>query len=56
MYNRYQQFTSNRNNINSQLSAVDEDEAKSRVTSGTTTEVTTAQDQRKSYLDALAGY
>lgn len=56
MYNRYQQFTLNRNNINSQLSAVDEDEAKSRVTSGTTTEVTTAQDQRKSYLDALAGY
>lgn len=56
MYNRYQQFTSNRNNINSQLSAADEDEAKSRVTSGTTTEVTTAQDQRKSYLDALAGY
>lgn len=56
MYNRYQQFTSNRNNINSQLGAVDEDEAKSKVTSGTTTEVTTAQDQRKSYLDALAGY
>lgn len=56
MYNRYQQFTSNRNNINSQLNSVDEDEAKSRVTSGTTTEVTTAQDQRKSYLDALAGY
>lgn len=56
IYNRYQQFTSNRNNINSQLGAVDEDEAKSKVTSGTTTEVTTAQDQRKSYLDALAGY
>lgn len=56
MYNRYQQFTSNRNNINSQLNSVDEDEAKSKVTSGTTTEVTTAQDQRKSYLDALAGY
>ena len=56
MYNRYQQFTSNRNNINSQLGAVDEDEAKSKVTTGTTTEVTTAQDQRKSYLDALAGY
>lgn len=56
MYNRYQQFTSNRNNINSQLNSVDEDEAKSKVTTGTTTEVTTAQDQRKSYLDALAGY
>ena len=56
MYNRYQQYTSNRNNINSQLGAVDEDEAKSKVTTGTTTEVTTAQDQRKSYLDALAGY
>lgn len=55
IYNRYQQFTSNRNNINSQLNAVDVDEAKSKVTSGTTTEVTTAQDQRKSYLDALAG-
>ena len=56
MYNRYQQFTSNRNNINSQLNSVDEDEAKSKVTTGTTTEVTTAQDQRKSYIDALAGY
>ena len=56
MYNRYQQFTSNRNNINLQLNSVDEDEAKSKVTTGTTTEVTTAQDQRKSYLDALAGY
>ena len=56
MYNRYQQFTSNRNNINSQLNSVDENEAKSKVTTGTTTEVTTAQDQRKSYLDALAGY
>ena len=56
IYNRYQQFTSNRNNINSQLNSIDADEAKSKVTSGTTTEVTTAQDQRKSYLDALAGY
>ena len=55
IYNRYQQFTSNRNNINSQLNSIDADETKSKVTSGTTTEVTTAQDQRKSYLDALAG-
>ncbi len=56
MYNRYQQFTSTRNSINSALGTVDADDAKSRVSSGTTSEVTNAQEQRKSYLDDLAGY
>ena len=56
MYNRYQQFTSTRNSINSALGTVDSDDAKSRVSSGTTSEVTNAQEQRKSYLDDLAGY
>ena len=56
MYNRYQQFTSTRNSINSALGTGDADDAKSRVSSGTTSEVTNAQEQRKSYLDDLAGY
>ena len=56
MYNRYQQFTSTRNSINPALGTVDADDAKSRVSSGTTSEVTNAQEQRKSYLDDLAGY
>ena len=56
MYNRYQQFTSTRNSINSALGTVDAGDAKSRVSSGTTSEVTNAQEQRKSYLDDLAGY
>ena len=56
MYNRYQQFTSTRNSINSALGTVDADDAKSRVSSGTTSDVTNAQEQRKSYLDDLAGY
>lgn len=56
MYNRYNTNTSIRNNINSEISRTDENEARSRVNSGAEQEVSTAQEQRQSYLDSLSGY
>lgn len=44
-----------RNRINSEVSRVDSDDAISGVESGVTTEITTTKEQRKSYLDSLAG-
>ncbi len=56
MYNRYNaNNTAIRNRINSELSATDANEAQSKVSSGTDQEVSTAQEQRQSYLDSLAG-
>lgn len=56
IYNRYIANNSAiRNNINSELSRVDADEAESKVSSGTDQEFSTAQEQRQSYLDSLAG-
>lgn len=56
IYQRYNNYTSIRNNINAETSRVDTDEAYDNVKSGVTEEVTSAQEQRQSYLDALAGY
>ena len=44
-----------RNRINSEVSRVDSDDAISGVESGVATEITTTKEQRKSYLDSLAG-
>ena len=56
MYKRYNDFTSIRNNINAEVSNVEYDDAIDNVNTGVTEEVTKAQEQRQSYLDALAGY
>ena len=44
-----------RNNINNENNAIDSDDAQTNVTNGVKKEVSTAQEQRQSYLDALAG-
>ena len=44
-----------RNNINDAKNAVEYDDAQSNITTGVQKEVSTAQEQRQSYLDALAG-
>lgn len=55
LFTRYNNTSSIRtNNINGELSQY-QDDAAGNVNSGVTSEVTSAQDQRKSYLDALAG-
>lgn len=56
MYKRYNDYTSIRNNINSELSQIEADDAAGNVNTGVADEVTAAQEQRQSYLDALAGY
>ncbi|MGN1326987.1 MAG: hypothetical protein ACI4VQ_02725 [Clostridia bacterium] len=56
MYKRYNDYTSIRNNINAEVSRIEADDAESNVKSSVTEEVTKAQEQRQSYLDALAGY
>lgn len=56
IYNRFNANNSSiRNNINGEVSRVDASIAESNVKSGTEKEATTAQEQRKSYLDSLAG-
>jgi len=55
LFTRYNSTSSIRtNNINGELSQY-QDDAAGNVSSGVTNEVTSAQEQRKSYLDALAG-
>ena len=41
--------------INNEKNAIDSDDAQTNVTNGVKKEVSTAQEQRQSYLDALAG-
>ena len=52
---RYNSNANVRNNINDVKNSVDPDDAQSSVSSGVKKEVSTAQDQRQSYLDDLAG-
>ena len=54
LYNRYTsaQYTANRNNINGELSQYS-DTALDGVNSGVSSEVTSAQEERQSYLDSL---
>ncbi len=55
LFTRYNSTSSIRtNNINGELSQYQE-EAQSNISNGVSSEVTSAQEQRKSYLDALAG-
>ena len=44
------------NNIDAEVSNVNADDATDNVNSGVADEITSAQEQRQSYLDALAGY
>lgn len=53
MYNRYNSNSNIRNDISSNLSSAG-DSATDNVNSGVATEVSTAKEQRQSYLDALA--
>lgn len=55
MYNRYVNYTNIRNNINSELSSVDRDDATDNINSGVAQEVSRTQEQRQAYLDALSG-
>ena len=52
---RYNSNTSVRDNINSSKNSVDVDDATSNISSGVKQEVSTAQEQRQDYLDALSG-
>ena len=52
---RYNMNNDVRNNINNEKNAIDSDDAQTNVTNGVKKEVSTAQEQRQSYLDALAG-
>ena len=52
---RYNSNTSVRNYINNAKSSVDPDDATSNISSGVKQEVSTAQEQRQDYLDALSG-
>ena len=55
LFTRYNSTSSIRtNNINGELSQYQE-EAQGNISNGVSSEVTSAQEQRKSYLDALAG-
>lgn len=57
MYNRYSNDSAGiRNNINDELNGEDSAIRKNNISTGVTTEVQITQDQRQSYLDALAGY
>lgn len=53
---RYNSNANVRNSINDAKNRVDSDDAQSNVSTGVKKEVSTAQEQRQSYLDALAGY
>lgn len=53
---RYNSNTNVRNSINDAKNRVDYDDAQNNVSTGVKKEVSTAQEQRQSYLDALAGY
>lgn len=55
MYNRYQTYRSIRDSINSEVSDVDENQATSGVEAGVAKDISTTTEQRKSYLDSLAG-
>lgn len=55
LLNRYNSNTNVRNNINSAKNSVDSDDAQSNVNTGVRQEVSTAQEQRQSYLDELSG-
>ena len=52
---RYNSNTSVRDNINGSKNSVDVDDATSNISSGVKQEVSTAQEQRQDYLDALSG-
>lgn len=56
IYQRYNNFTSVRNNIDAEVSSIDADDAIDNVNSGVSSEISSAKEQRQSYLDALAGY
>lgn len=55
LLNRYNSNSGVRNNINDSKNAIDSDDAKSNISSGVKKEITSTQEQRQSYLDALAG-
>lgn len=55
LLNRYVNNNSVRDNINNSKNAVDRDDAQTNISSGVKKEVSTAQEQRQSYLDSLAG-
>ena len=52
---RYNSNAGNRNNITDQLNTMDQQERDSAVESGTTQEITTQEQERQSYLDAISG-
>lgn len=52
---RYNNNADNRNNITDQLNTMDQQERDSAVESGTTQEITTQEQERQSYLDAISG-
>lgn len=56
IYQRYNNFTSVRNNIDAEVASIDADDAIDNVNSGVSSEISSAKEQRQSYLDALAGY
>lgn len=55
MYNRYQTYRNVRDNINSEVSSIEEDTARTGVETGVANDISTTTEQRKSYLDSLAG-
>lgn len=50
---RASSYSSNRDNVNSELGTMNEDERQDAVTSGTTQEINDGQDARQSYLDSM---
>lgn len=56
LLNRYVANNPVRDNVNNEKNKVDSDDAQTNVSTGVKKEVTTTQEQRQSYLDALAGY
>lgn len=52
---RYVDNNAARDSVNNVKNAIDQDDAQTSISNGVKKEVTTAQEQRQSYLDALAG-
>ena len=52
-FNSYAEQT--RNSINGEISQTEEEDRETNLNTGVSTEVTTAQEQRQTYLEALAG-
>lgn len=55
LINRYNANVDTRNKINNEINRTEEDERKAAITTGSKQEVTKAQEERQSYLDALSG-